>query len=344
MVVLPTARSPMMSSRWPRPSANRVSTDHEAGLNGLGHQIAIDDVGCRPLDRFQPIRDDGSLAVERTAERIDDTTEQCRSHRHAHDIARAAHGIAGLDRVYIVKQYAADPVALEHLGEAELSLVETQQLVEPDGGQSGNERDAVPDLLHPADLLRFAVRATWRQALREPARARRPRGCQDRLSCARSARILREVGAPTVGNDKVRAAQFKAGDKRGVDLEGDLRMNSERLANQFSIALLVGRLDRGRTDRFEHDAVGRDDRRAVLRKPPNLLKQPVEEGGAYRRAVKAGDEAPRDFDREPAGPLDPGRFGGVSLFLDRHPRRGLQRRRLLGGCGKRAVRASSAAS
>ena len=26
MVVLPTARSPMISSRWPRPSANSVST------------------------------------------------------------------------------------------------------------------------------------------------------------------------------------------------------------------------------------------------------------------------------------------------------------------------------
>ena len=99
----------------------------------------------------------GPLAVERAAERIDDAAEQRRPHRHAHDIARAAHRIAGLDRIDIVQQDAADPVAFEHLGEAELSLVEAQQLIEPDVGQPGDERDAVPDLLDPTDL--FGLRA-----------------------------------------------------------------------------------------------------------------------------------------------------------------------------------------
>ena len=131
----------------------------------------------------------GPLAVERATERIDDAAEQRRSHRHAHDIARAAHRVAGLDRVDIVQQDAADPVAFEHLGEAELSLVEAQQLVEPDVGQPGDERDAVADLLDPADLL--GLRAE-RGGAELCARALEPgvrSGCQGRLSCVRSARI-----------------------------------------------------------------------------------------------------------------------------------------------------------
>ena len=104
----------------------------------------------------------GPLPVERATEWIDDTAEQCRSYRHAHDIAGAAHRVAGLDRIHIVQQDAADPVAFEHLGEAELSLVEAQKLIEPDVGQPGDERDAVPDLLDPADL--FGLRAERRGA------------------------------------------------------------------------------------------------------------------------------------------------------------------------------------
>ena len=77
--------------------------------------------------------------------------------RHAHHVARAAHRVAGLDRIHIVQQDAADPVALEHLGEAELSLFEAQELVESDIGQPGDERDAIPDLLDPANL--FGLRA-----------------------------------------------------------------------------------------------------------------------------------------------------------------------------------------
>ena len=55
--------------------------------------------------------------------------------------------------VDVVEQHAADAVAFERLGEAELSLVEAQQFVEPDVGQSGDERDAVLDLLDAPDLL-----------------------------------------------------------------------------------------------------------------------------------------------------------------------------------------------
>ncbi len=95
----------------------------------------------------------GPFAVERAPERIDHPAQQCRPHRHAHHVAGAAHRIAGLDGIDIVQQDAADPVAFERLGEAELTLVEAQQLVEPDIGQPRDQRDAIADLLDPADLL-----------------------------------------------------------------------------------------------------------------------------------------------------------------------------------------------
>jgi len=63
------------------------------------------------------------------------------------------HSVAGLYRIHIVQQDTADMVAFENLGEAELSLAETQKLIEPNIGQPGDESDAIPDLLHPANLF-----------------------------------------------------------------------------------------------------------------------------------------------------------------------------------------------
>jgi hypothetical protein len=67
------------------------------------------------------------------------------------------HSIAGLYRIHIVQQDTADVVAFEHLGEAELSLAETQKLIQPNIWQPGDKSDAIPDLLHPANL--FGMRA-----------------------------------------------------------------------------------------------------------------------------------------------------------------------------------------
>ena len=127
--------------------------DEEPGLHRLGDQIAVDDRRRRALDRLQRLARDGPFAVERAAERIDDAAEQRRPDRDADHVAGAAHRVAGLDRIGVVQQDAADPVAFEHLDEAELPLVETQQFVEPDVRQAGDERDAVADLLDPADLF-----------------------------------------------------------------------------------------------------------------------------------------------------------------------------------------------
>ena len=192
---------------------------------------------------------------------------------------------------HIVEQDAADPVALEHLGEAELSLVEAQQLVEPDVGQPGDERDAVADLLDPADLLglrpeRGGAKLCAR-VLKPGVRSR----CQGRLSCARSARICARSARQLLRHDEVGAVQLQAGDEGRIRLEGDLRMRAERLADQLPVALLVGRLERRRADRFERDAVRRHGLPHRVRQSPDLREEPVQEGGAHRRAVQTGDQA-----------------------------------------------------
>ena len=127
---------------------------------------------------------------------------------------------------------AADPVAFEHLGEAELPLVEAQQFVEPDVGQPGDERDAVADLLDPADLFRLRPErggAELRAGVVEPGVRR---GRQRSAVMAEVREDLREVGAPAVAHDEMRPVQFQAGDQRRVGREGDLRMGPERLADQ----------------------------------------------------------------------------------------------------------------
>ena len=125
----------------------------QAGLHRLGHQIAVDDLRRRPFDRLARIGGDRSLAVERTAKRVDDASEQGGPDRDPHDVAHAAHRVAGFDRIGVVQQNAADALGLQHLGEAELALVEAHKFVEPRIRQSGHERDAVADLLDAPDLF-----------------------------------------------------------------------------------------------------------------------------------------------------------------------------------------------
>ena len=76
IAVLPVARSPMMSSRWPRPRANSASTTRMPVCDRLADERAVDDRRRRPLDRMEGLGRDRLVAVERAAERIDDAAEQ----------------------------------------------------------------------------------------------------------------------------------------------------------------------------------------------------------------------------------------------------------------------------
>ncbi len=139
----------------PAPQRKQSVHHHQPGLHRLRHQLAVDNRRCRALDRCQCFARNRSLAIERAAQRVDDPAQQLRPHRHAHHIAGAANALPGLDRIGIVEQHTADPFTVQHLGKAELPASELQQLVEAHTRQAGNQRDPIPHLLNPADLIRM---------------------------------------------------------------------------------------------------------------------------------------------------------------------------------------------
>ena len=152
--VLPVWRSPMISSRWPRPIGTRASmilrpvctgscTDlrgNDAGRLHV-HAAALGDIGDR------------TLAVDRLAQRIDHAAEQALAHRHVDDFAEAADFVAFRDLGVGAEDHDADVVALEvqghalHAGGGELDHLAGLDLVEAE-----DAGDAVADRQHLADV------------------------------------------------------------------------------------------------------------------------------------------------------------------------------------------------
>ena len=97
MAVLPVKRSPMMSSRWPRPIGIIASIALTPVWTGVFDAGAHDDVRARCA---RPggllVGGDGALAVERLAERVDDAADQGVADGHLDDAAGRADLVAFL--------------------------------------------------------------------------------------------------------------------------------------------------------------------------------------------------------------------------------------------------------
>ena len=148
----------------------------------------------------------------------------------AHDVAGAAHDLARLDRPDLVQQHAADPVALERLGEAELAGVEAQHLVEPRrsaGRRPGrcrrrparrgrSRRPPAPSAgaarraacaVEPASALAFDVMAGLRASSVDRGRGRRARNCwRSRHAAPRSSMPAISVGSAAEATSAARRA------------------------------------------------------------------------------------------------------------------------------------------
>ena len=159
--------------------------------------------GRRALDRVRRVSAATGPLPSRGGQRIDDAAEQRRPDRHAHDIA-ASRGPCRPPRCASTSSSRTQPTRsrVEHLGEAELSLVEAQKLIEPARGQAGNERDAVADLLDAADLFEPAARARRCRAWPGFARARHPPGVRRGLVMRELAEDAGEIGAAAVAHDE----------------------------------------------------------------------------------------------------------------------------------------------
>ena len=71
MTVLPVWRSPMISSRWPRPMGDHRVDGPNAGLQRLLDRLAVQDAGSRGFDGTVIGGFDGAFAVDGLAKGVD---------------------------------------------------------------------------------------------------------------------------------------------------------------------------------------------------------------------------------------------------------------------------------
>ena len=90
IAVLPVLRSPMISSRWPRPIGVIASTALMPVCSGSQTGCRSATPGGDHLDRAALVGHDRPLAVERIAQRIDDAAEHLFADRNAQQLAGAA--------------------------------------------------------------------------------------------------------------------------------------------------------------------------------------------------------------------------------------------------------------
>ncbi len=163
MAVLPVWRSPMISSRWPRPIGIRASI----ALRPVGIGSCTDLRGMMPgaltSTRARLRRVDRALAVDRIAERVDDAAEQLLADRHVDDGAGALDRLAFLDVAVGAEDDDADIVALEVQRHAAHAALELDHFAGLDIVEAIDAGDAVTDRENLADLGDFGFsRRNWR--------------------------------------------------------------------------------------------------------------------------------------------------------------------------------------
>ena len=158
IAVLPVWRSPMISSRWPRPIGIRASIALMPGLDRRVDALADDDAGGDALDRAGLRRLDRALVVERPAERVDDPAEQGLADRDLDDAARGLDGVAFLDRGGVAEDDRADGLLLEVQGHAHHPARELEHLGREGAVEPVDLGDAVTDLDDRADAARLGRR------------------------------------------------------------------------------------------------------------------------------------------------------------------------------------------
>ena len=152
IAVLPVWRSPMISSRWPRPigiiesiAFSPVCIGSSTGWRWTTPG-ALNSAGRVSEVLISPLSSSGA------AERVDQAAEQLVADRDLQQLAGALDGVALDDLVPVAEEHGADVVGLEVQRQADdvvgqLEHLERHAVVEPvDAG------DAVADLEHGADL------------------------------------------------------------------------------------------------------------------------------------------------------------------------------------------------
>ena len=150
--VLPVWRSPMISSRWPRPIGIIASMALMPVCSGSLTGWRSTTPGRETLDRVELGGVDRALAVDRLAERVHDAADQRLADRHRHDAAGALDLIAFLDLLVVAEEHGADVVLLEVERQADDVVRELEQLARHDPLEAVDAGDAVADGDDGADL------------------------------------------------------------------------------------------------------------------------------------------------------------------------------------------------
>ena len=152
-VVLPVLRSPMISSRWPRPMGVMASMALMPVCSGSLTGWRLDDARRLDLETTGLGGGDGALAVERLAQGVDHPAEQGVAHPHREDAAGRLDQLLLLEAGVLAQDDGADGLLVQVEGQALGAVLELQDLVDRAAGQAGDAGDAVADLDDAADLL-----------------------------------------------------------------------------------------------------------------------------------------------------------------------------------------------
>ena len=151
--VLPVWRSPMISSRWPRPIGIIASMALMPVCSGSRTGWRSTTPGAMRSSGLRCFGGDRALAVERLAQRIHHAADQRFAHGHGHDRVRALDGVAFLQFGRFAEQHRADLVFFQVQRDAEDVVREREHFAGHDLFQAVNARDAVADADDRADFV-----------------------------------------------------------------------------------------------------------------------------------------------------------------------------------------------
>jgi hypothetical protein len=157
MALLPVWRSPMISSRWPRPIGIRASMALMPVWTGVSTPLAGDDAGGDALDRAGGRGGDRALVVQRATERVHDAAEQTDADGYFDDATGRLDRVAFLDVDWVAQDDRADRLLFEVEGHAHDAAGELEQLRARRAGEAVDLGDAVADLDDRADARRFGA-------------------------------------------------------------------------------------------------------------------------------------------------------------------------------------------
>ena len=122
----------------------------DTSLQRLMYRLTICNTRCPVLNRTEFRCFDSTLAINRTAESIDDTADQCVANRHLHDLARTFYLVAFHDLSLATENNSADIVLLKVQNHSEYIIAEIEQLASHSLLQAVDVGDTVTDALRPA--------------------------------------------------------------------------------------------------------------------------------------------------------------------------------------------------